>query len=139
MSSPQNVAEPLYTQLTSGGGGALNTALGGRIYEHEAPQDTALPLLVYSLVADPVMRHFSNITYNVQVHLDLFVAKSAGMSAAAGGGTLEETLFSTLDGVSLTVSGQDRGVIRVTNRGPRTIEGDAIRVSMDAEIQGTTT
>ena len=117
----------------------LNTALGGRIYEIQAPPNAELPLLVFSIVSDQPLRHFGKTTWSAQVHFDLFVSRDVGMAAANGAGTIEEFLFAALENASLTVTGQDRGLILTTQRGPRQIDEDAIRISLDAEIVGTTT
>lgn len=137
MSSSQNLVEALLTQLTTAGGGAFNTLMGGRIYHPMAPQGTALPLLVFDVLDYPLRRHFGgSYTYEAEVHFDIWQNIDEGTAGATGVGPLEETLFLILDGVSLTVSGQDRGLILVTNRGVRTVEEDGIRISVDATVTG---
>ncbi len=139
MSPTQDVIEALQTQLT---GSTPSLAAKGitKFYHQLAKQNDPLPYIIHDLLDVRMARAFDGkISYEWDVHFDIFVDRSIGTAAATGGGSIAQALFDDLDEVEMTVVGLDRGLVLFNRPGGRTIEEDAIRVSSDARIFGTTT
>ena len=82
----QDILDGLYTKLTADqGSGTLYEKLGGAIFDTQAPQDEALPLMVFSIVsAEP--RQWFNIPVSqvVLVDFDIYTTKLVDPGAETG-------------------------------------------------------
>lgn len=135
----QDIINALYTKLTADtSSGSLHDKLGGAIFHMRAPQNEALPLMVFSIVSGDPNEWFNTIvTQVVLVDFDIYVDTRVGMSATTGGGTIEESLYDLLRSFDLTVSGHDRGVVIFETRNAQFVEEEAIRITDRVQIQAT--
>jgi hypothetical protein len=120
----QQITTGLHSHLTGDkSAGSLYAALGGRIYDTFAPQDTQLPLMVVQKVTNPVTRSVRDVdkqdgTYQVDIYT--------------------EKLYDRLNGETFDVAGHDRAVATCINRDRRNIDGDdAIRSMSEYRIQAS--
>jgi hypothetical protein len=132
----QQITTGLHSHLTGDkSAGSLYAALGGRIYDTFAPQDTQLPLMVVQKVTNPVTRSVRDVdkqdgTYQVDIYTD----KDLGSSI----GEIEQKLYDRLNGETFEVAGHDRAVATCINRDRRNIDGDdAIRSMSEYRIQAS--
>ena len=135
----QDILDSLYAKLTDDQtSGSLHDKLGGRIYDTQAPQNAALPLMVFSLVSgDPNEWFNSIVTQFVLVDFDIFTTKLVDPGTATGAGVIEEKLYDLLRSFALTVSGHARGVCIFQTRSARFVEEDAIRITDRIQIIAT--
>jgi hypothetical protein len=123
----QDVVKAFYTQLISQ---QLNVngfyvAVGGRIYEQEAPAMKNTPLAVFQLISAPFEETFNGSTikdYLFQV--DIYNRKQDGMAAL---GALQTKLFDLMQNGTPTIDNHGRVKIECTNDGIRSVEGEYLR------------
>ena len=135
----QDIINGLRTKLIADQtSGSLHDKLGGAIFHLRAPQNEALPLMVYSIVSgDPNLWFGGPVTQVVLVDFDIYVSTQVGLSATTGVGTIEESLYDLLEEFELTVSGHDRGVVTFVTRNAQFVEEDAIRITDRVQIMAT--
>lgn len=93
----------IYTFFSAAPATALNTALGGRFYPHEAPQGATFPYCVYRLISDVPEYAFGgskNISM-FRMQFSLYSEKSSSTEVL----DLYENLKTLFDGCRLTVTG----------------------------------
>lgn len=91
----------IYTQFNATND--LKTALGGRMYPYEAPQNVTFPYCVYSMVSDMHEQDFSDDHEYIDVQFSLFSEENSLEQV----GTLYGYLKELFDNQTLTVSGYD--------------------------------
>lgn len=123
--------------------GSVWGLVGGRIYESSAPQAAALPLLVYSVTADPIDLHFGTVStqraeVEFRIHGPLGQATTDdGSPAAQDVGEIESALHSLMHLASLTVSGLDRGLVVCRTRGVPEVLDDSHASRSTYVVEGT--
>ena len=131
----QDVVKAFYTQLISQ---QLNVngffvAVGGRIYEQEAPSMEAVPLCLFQLISAPFEQTFNGSTlkdYLFQV--DIYNRKQDGMAALGG---LQTKLFALLQNGTPAIDNHGRAKIECTNDGIRSVEGEYLRVITEFRLR----
>lgn len=127
----------LYAALTANqASGTFYADLGGRIYESLAPEGSALPLMVFTEITDPPINYLggsSDIEATVQI--DLYGERRLGAKAL---GDIHTKVLTAMEGASITIAGHVGGQLEFTDRGRRSIDGDAHRVTMEAIITANT-
>lgn len=83
-------------------GSALNTAIGGRLFEGVAPEGTEFPFAVYMIVSDTPADTFTDSLDDVLIQFSLFSQKP-GSSEVKG---LYSDLKTLYDDCPLTVAGR---------------------------------
>lgn len=140
----QAIRDALFTKLSADKTGASVWGLvNGRIYEGAAPQAADLPLLVYSVVADPIELAFGTVaTQRVEVefriHGPLGQANPGdGSEDAQSVGAIESALYSLLHLTSLSPTGLDRGLVVCRTRGVPEVLDDSHVSRSTYLIEGT--
>lgn len=135
----QDILNGLYTKLTADtSSGSLYDKLGGAIFDTQAPQNEALPLMVFSIVSgDPNEWFGAPVTQVVLLDFDIYTTKLVDPAVSTGAGVIEEALYDLLRGFELTVSGHDRGVVTFVTRSARFVEEDAVRITDRVQIMAT--
>lgn len=129
----QALTEGVYGALTADqSAGTFYDDLSGRIYELAAPEDAALPHAVFNLVTDPPDETFSGDDIEATVQIDLYGERRLGAAAL---GDIQAKLLAELQGAAVTVAGFIGGVFMFTERGQRSIDGGAHRITLEALIQ----
>ena len=105
--------------------GSVYAYVSGRLYERQAPLDAALPLLVYRVVTNVPDRYFANPDIGAEFQIELYAAFPE-VTAGTQIDTVNDTLFTLLDGTTLTISGYTGGAVMCIDRGIVEIESDAI-------------
>ena len=127
----------LYSLLTSDQtSGSFYDDLGGRIHEGVAPEEEALPHMVYVEIADPPINYLGGSSdIEMQVQLDIYAERRLGPNAL---GNIHTKVLTALEGASVTIAGHVGGQFEFTERGRYIIDGDARRVTMEALITANT-
>ena len=135
---PQAIKTAIYTKLTADQtAGTLYAAVGGRIFENEGQDDSALPLLVYEVTSSTT----SNVMDGKEIvqsvaTFTLYGHKRLGTAAL---GSIEGKLYSLLNGLSMTTTGYDRGVVLATSRDVRQNFDDVLSSQSVYRIEATST
>ena len=109
-------------------------------YHMTAPDNVALPTLVWDVVSTEVEKGFDNFHIaRITVQFDIYSRLEAGVSAAASAATIEDALFAQFDETALAATSWDRGLILFQTRGVRFVDEDGLRVTSEAVITGRTT
>lgn len=132
----QIILEALKTKLYAvQTAGTVYASVGGRIYQDQAPPNTALPYLRFAQTDGLVERYFGNVNaHALTVQLDLFGKSDPGWEVL---GDVEQVLYDLLEEFSLTVSGYDRGLCTFQSRGARTVDEDAFVLTDTLLIEAT--
>ena len=85
--------------MTKCAGSALSAAVGGRIFEGEAPEDTLFPYVVFSIVTDSQADTFKSKLEDVTIQFSLY-STSKGLTEITGMFANLKTLF---DDAALTI------------------------------------
>lgn len=130
----QAILEALKTKLyASQGVGTFYAAVGGRIYQDQPKPNELMPFAVFTSQGDEITHYMGGVeAHKVIVSIDLYGKKDLGWEVL---GDIEELLYDLLDQTTLTV--YDRGVVLTINRGARTVEDDAFRVTDEFSIEAT--
>jgi hypothetical protein len=82
---------------------ALNTAIGGRFYSHEAPQEAVYPYCIYNMVSDvPEFTFGGHYDLSIfRIQFSLYSQKSSSTEVL----NAYENLKTLFDGCKLTVTG----------------------------------
>ena len=100
-----NLCTALYSKFTAvDGGGSQNafyTAINGQLFEDEAPEGTQYPYAVYSVIAAPKERTFTEIYTNILLQLSIF---SSNMDSSEIKGIYQKAA-ALFDECSLSVTG----------------------------------
>lgn len=131
----QDVVKAFYTQLISQ---QLNVngfyvAVGGRIYEQEAPSMEAVPLCIFQLISAPFEQTFNGSTikdYLFQV--DIYNRKQDGMTALGG---IQTKLLALMNNSTPSIDNHGRAKIECTNDGIRSVEGEYLRVITEFRLR----
>jgi hypothetical protein len=131
----QDVVRAFYYQLTSQqlNANGFYVAVGGRIYEQEAPSMEAVPLCIFQLISAPFEQTFNGSTikdYLFQV--DIYNRKQDGMAALGG---LQTKLFDLLQNGVPVISNHGTAKIECTNDGIRSVEGEYLRVITEFRLR----
>lgn len=133
----QSLTEGIYGMLTANqGAGTFYSDLGGRIYEMVSPEEAALPLMVFNLITDPPDERFASDDILATIQIDLYGERRLGSEVL---GDIQTKILANIDGASPTISGYTGGVFEFTERGARSIDGDAIRIRMEGTVSATAT
>jgi hypothetical protein len=125
----------LYTKLTTSN--TFNTAIGGRIYFDEAPQDATFPYCVYFMQDNVQDWTFNSNIENFIIQISLYSSDSSDLQMQ----DLYTKLVALLDykSTTLTVSGYTNPYLkRVFTNGPSRIDGVwscDVRFEIEIEIQ----
>lgn len=137
MASGKALSDGIYTKLTADqSAGTLYAAVSGRIYHGVAPDDAALPLLVFNVIDNPVAYTFTQDNLQAQVQFDIYVDREAG---AASGQTIDDKLFTLIQRQNITVSGYTGCNVICLQRGVPVVEDDAYRIRSEYRIFGNET
>jgi hypothetical protein len=135
---PQAIKTAIYTKLTADQtAGTLYAAVGGRIFENEGQDDSALPLLVYEVTSSATSNVMTGDKEIVQAVATLLYGHKRLGSAALG--SIEGKLYSLLNGISMTTTGYDRGVVLATSRDIRQNFEDVLSSQSVYRIEATST
>lgn len=100
-----NTCTAFYSKFTAvdgtGSQNAFYTAINGQLFEDEAPEGTQYPYAVYSVVAAPKERSFTEIYTNILLQLSIF---SSNMDSSEIKG-LYQKAAALFDECSLSVTG----------------------------------
>lgn len=135
--SAKLVIDALATKLAASQvAGTFYHALGGRIYQGMAPNNTDKPHCVYQINQNQVIRHFGNVvTQDMTVQFDIYDNRTSGYAANAI--AAEALLYSLLDGFALTITGYDRGLCTWNSRGVPQVEEDCWRITNELRVEAT--
>ncbi len=131
----QDVVKAFYTQLNSQNFDLLGfyNAVGGRIYEQEAPSMEAVPLCIFQLISAPFEQTFDGSTLKDYIfQVDIYNRKQDGMAAL---GALQTKLFTLLQNGTPTIDNHGRAKIECTNDGIRSVEGEYLRVITEFRLR----
>jgi hypothetical protein len=92
----------LYTEFATTPASSFYTALSGRMYLEEAPQGTAFPYAVYSLVNNSPDHYWTSRFEEATIDFNLYSDSTSGATEIT---QLYEKLKEQFDDCSLTVSG----------------------------------
>lgn len=130
----QDAVKAFYTQLISDtSGGSFHEAVGGRIYEREAPSMEAVPLAVFNLLSAPFDQTFNGSTlkdYLFQV--DIYNRKQNGMTALGG---IQTKLLTLMNNSTPSIDNHGSAKIECTNDGIRSVEGEYLRVVTEFRLR----
>ena len=135
---PQAIKTAIYTKLTDDQtAGTLYAAVGGRIFENEGQDDSALPLLVYEVTSSAT----SNMMGGKEIlqaiaTFTLYGHKRLGNAAL---GALEDKLYNLLNDAELTTTGYDRAVVLATSRDVRQNFDDVLSSQSVYTLEATST
>ena len=116
--------------------GSFYTDLGGRIYEGVAPEEGPLPHMVFVHITDPAVNYLGGSTgIEAQVQIDLYGERRLGAKAL---GDIQAKVLTAMEGTEITIAGHVGGQLEFTERGRRSIDGDAHRVTMEGIITANT-
>ncbi len=131
----QDVVRAFYYQLTSQqlDLDGFYQAVGGRIYEQEAPAMENTPLAIFSLISAPFEQTFNGSTikdYLFQV--DIYNRKQNGMAALGG---IQTKLLSLMQNGTPVIANHGVAKIECTNDGIRSVEGEYLRVITEFRLR----
>ena len=136
----QQFLRAIYTRLnadTGGGTNPLRTLVSDRIYGFEAPAQTELPLVLFSLDDTQTERFFDGKVKSVA----RFTVTSFGKSEAGANAllTIDTASFALLDQEELAVTSHDRGIVQNLSRGAVILQGEFFQIDSSYQIVGTST
>lgn len=132
----QAIAEAFKSTIGTTGVGTFSEAVGARIYQSQAPGNSALPHCVWEFTGSETERMFGGLdilTINVSVRL------FGGIDSGEALGDAEALLYTLLEEASLTVTGYDKAVVRFEDRNIRSEEEDAVVIEDTLTIDATKT
>lgn len=95
--------------MTKCAGSALSTAVGGRIFEGEAPDGAAFPYVVFMIVAGSPNDNFTDLIDEIMIQFSLY-SISKGLTEITG---IYENLKTLFDYCALSISGYSHiGMLR---------------------------
>lgn len=115
--------------------GSLYDAVGGRIYEQIAPENGALPHLVWNIITDPPDETFNGDDIDAEIQFDLYGEKRLGMTAL---GVINDKLFTALQGQSATITNYTGCSIQCLDRGERSTEERGHRITSRWRLMANT-
>lgn len=133
----QAIKTALYTKLTADqSAGSFYDDVGGRIFEMEGQDDSALPLVVYDVTSTPVEGLYNgNVVVKSQVVLTLYGHRRLGAAAL---GAIEDKLFTLVNQVTLAPSGYDSNAVMIClDRDRRTVLDEIIASESVYSIEAT--
>lgn len=132
-----NVLAGLYTHLT--GDAAFNTSLGGdattagRLYWDLAPEGTAYPYAVMSVIASLPRDTFTDEGFDYRIQFSIFDDADAGPKSCV---TIADNLHARLHRQTFTITGHDlESAFELIRIGPVYVDG-AWQVTVDYRISG---
>ena len=131
----QDVVKAFYTQLISQqlDADGFYVAVGGRIYEQEAPAMKNTPLAIFQLISAPFEETFNGSTikdYLFQV--DIYNRKQNGMTALGG---IQTKLLTLMNNSTPSIDNHGRAKIECTNDGIRSVEGEYLRIITEFRLR----
>lgn len=78
-----NVCTAFYSRFTGAAGADLYAALGGRLFEDEAPEGTPYPYAVYRIVSAPKDKTFSEEYTDLLIQLSIFSSSKSSAEIKA--------------------------------------------------------
>lgn len=126
------VLNALWTKLATTSGSGFVFDLGGRVYLDIAPEDSELPLCVYSAETTLFSKGGGGTDHMMRVVFSLFDSADTNADIVAAAGKLG----SLLDGTVLSASGYDRVLCQRRSRGTPTLTDDAWQLSEEYELRG---
>ncbi len=127
----QVILTSLYSHLTAAQtAGTVYALVGGRIFQMEAAQATARPLLVFSIDSEETQAYMSSAAVTMHMCDVSFTFFFAPTSSVATAMVAEDALFLLLHKASITPSDASYASITTlcTSRGVPTIDEDSIVV-----------
>lgn len=131
--STQAAITGIYSLLTADQtAGSFYDDIGGRIYEAQGPEEPDFPMMVFTEVSDPPINYLGGTSdIEMQVQLDLYGERLLGAKVL---GDIHAKVLTALEGADITIAGYVGGQFEFTQRGRRSIDGDAHRVTMEAIV-----
>jgi hypothetical protein len=131
----QDVVRAFYYQLTSQqlSADGFYVAVGGRIFEQEAPAMKETPLAIFQLISAPFEQTFNGSSlkdYLFQV--DIYNRKQDGMAALGG---IQTKLFTLMQNSTPVIANHGSAKIECTNDGIRSVEGEYLRVITEFRLR----
>lgn len=123
----QQIITTLYTEIDRLIGGVV----GNRVYDTEAPQDTDLPCVVFTVVADSPIPYFIDNYTNIDIQVNIFDNKSNGMLTTRA---INDALADGLDRAHLRIDTNNVMNVKNTIRGISTVENDIINIRSEYNI-----
>jgi len=133
----QAIKTALYTKLTADQtADSFYDDVGGRIFEMEGKDDSALPLVVYDVTSTPVEGLYNgNVIVKSQVVLTLYGHRRFGAAAL---GAIEDKLFTLINQATLAPSGYDSNTVMIClDRDRRTVFDEIIASESIYAIEAT--
>jgi len=133
----QAIKTALYTKLTADQtADSFYDDVGGRIFEMEGKDDSALPLVVYDVTSTPVEGLYNgNVIVTSQVVLTLYGHRRLGAAAL---GAIEDKLFTLINQATLAPSGYDSNTVMIClDRDRRTVFDEIIASESIYSIEAT--
>jgi len=133
----QAIKTALYTKLTADQtADSFYDDVGGRIFEMEGKDDSALPLVVYDVTSTPVEGLYNgNVIVKSQVVLTLYGHRRLGAAAL---GAIEDKLFTLINQVTLAPTGYDTNAVMIClDRDRRTVFDEILASESVYSIEAT--
>ena len=133
----QAIKTALYTKLTADQtADSFYDDVGGRIFEMEGKDDSALPLIVYDVTSTPVEGLYNgNVIVKSQVVLTLYGHRRLGAAAL---GAIEDKLFTLINQATLAPSGYDSNTVMIClDRDRRTVFDEILSSESVYSIEAT--
>jgi|6_EtaG_2_1085325.scaffolds.fasta_scaffold06074_4 hypothetical protein len=133
----QAIKTALYTKLTADQtADSFYDDVGGRIFEMEGKDDSALPLIVYDVTSTPVEGLYNgNVIVKSQVVLTLYGHRRLGAAAL---GAIEDKLFTLINQATLAPSGYDSNAVMIClDRDRRTVFDEILSSESVYSIEAT--
>jgi len=117
--------------VADAGAGGVNTLTGGRIYHMQAPKDAALPLLVYTGVAEAVSGTFTSDQFEFIIQFDVYGEERLGAVPVL---QIADRVSDIMTRVNLSATGWKQARTEITGRGLASVEDEAVRVMQTYRI-----
>lgn len=130
----QAIVEAFKSKIGTTGVGSFSEAMGARIYQSQAPGNSALPHCVWDVVGSETERYFGGVDV---LTLRVSIRMYAGIDSGETLGDAEALLYTLLEEASLTVTGYDKAVVRFEDRNLRSDEEDAAVIEDSVTIDAT--
>jgi len=133
----QAIKTALYTKLTADQtADSFYDDVGGRIFEMEGKDDSALPLIVYDVTSTPVEGLYNgNVIVKSQVVLTLYGHRRLGAAAL---GAIEDKLFTLINQATLAPTGYDGNAVMIClDRDRRTVFDEILSSESVYSIEAT--
>lgn len=121
MATIETVYQSFMALLASG---AVNTAVGGRVYKSIGLSAGALPQIVATIIGNPTTDRFGTTTVDIQIDIKVYGYQKLGDTAVS---TINDAVYTLINHQTLVASGWTCTPIQNVERGVFSIESGAIK------------